>query len=78
MGQGPSTPETTKSNYDDFTYTNINNSKILKFIQCNYYTPKQFSDIDNNLLPKFMCKIRKTVDLGDTRIHSLSEKKKNI
>ena len=96
MGQGPSTPETTKSHSSitqiskifkilsfgsnikkhDLTYTNINNSKILQFIQCNYYTPKQFSDIDNNLLPKFMCKIRKTVDLGDTRIHSLDEKKK--
>ena len=96
MGQGPSTPETTKSHSSitqiskifksltfssnikkhDLTYTNINNSNILKFIQCNYYTPKQFSDIDNNLLPKFMCKIRKTVDLGDTRIDSLDEKKK--
>ena len=73
MGQGPSTPETTKSHSSitqiskifksltfssnikkhDLTYTNINNSKILQFIQCNYYTPKQFSDIDNNLLPKF-------------------------
>jgi hypothetical protein len=71
MGQGSSTPATTK-NYStsikNSEYSLVTDSTLLKYIKCNYYTAKEYKDIDKNLLPPQMCKIRKTVNVGNTRI----------
>jgi len=49
-------------------YSTVNDTKLLKYIKCNYYTAKEYQDIDKNLLPKYMSKIRKTVNVGNTKI----------
>ena len=73
MGQGPSTPNTIKTHPNSINnkdISDINDTKLLKYIKCNYYTAKEYKDIDKNLLPKHMCKIRKTVNLGNTKINN--------
>ena len=71
MGQGSSTPKTIKTypySIKSNEYSSINDTNLLKPIRCNYYTAKEYQDIDKNLLPKHMCKIRKTVNVGNTKI----------
>ena len=71
MGQGPSTPDTIKTTPNSINsneYSTVNDTNLLKYIKCNYYTAKEYQDIDKNLLPKYMCKIRKTVNVGNTKI----------
>jgi hypothetical protein len=71
MGQGPSIPATIKSYANEIKnkdYSLVTDSYLLKYIKCNYYTAKEYQDIDKNLLPKHMCKIRKTVNVGNTLI----------
>lgn len=71
MGQGASTPDTNK-NYSNSIknrdYSVVTDAKLLKYIKCNYYTAKEYQQIDKNLLPPQMCKIRKTINVGNTRI----------
>ena len=79
MGQGSSTPKTIKTypySIKSNEYSSINDTNLLKPIRCNYYTAKEYQDIDKNLLPKHMCKIRKTVNVGNTKITNPDTRKK--
>lgn len=79
MGQGSSTPKTIKTypyRIRSNEYSSINDTNLLKPIRCNYYTAKEYQDIDKNLLPKHMCKIRKTVNVGNTKITNPNTRKK--
>jgi hypothetical protein len=79
MGQGTSTPKTIKTysySIKSNEYSSINDTNLLKPIRCNYYTAKEYQDIDKNLLPKHMCKIRKTVNIGNTKITDQNTRKK--
>ena len=43
MGQGPSTPNTIKTHPNSINnkdISDINDTKLLKYIKCNYYTAK--------------------------------------
>ena len=53
---------------EQLVYSKVTDSNILKYIKCNFYTSKEFLNTDNNLLPKYMCKIHRTVNLGNTEI----------
>ena len=53
---------------DDIKHSTVKDTTLLKYIRCNYYTASEYTEIDKNLLPKHMCKIRKTVNVGDTTI----------
>jgi len=71
MGQGSSSPKTIKTNAYSLRsneYSTVYDTNILKYIRCNFYTAKQYRDIDKNLIPKNMCKIRRTVNVGNTKI----------
>lgn len=53
---------------DGIGYSTVKDTNLLEYIRCNYYTANEYTEIDKNLLPKHMCKIRKTVNVGDTTI----------